>query len=221
MRIILIEDEERIASFVMKGLRAHGYEVDHVQTGGEGLRRAAAADVVILDLGLPDVDGLEVLRLLRASSEEVQVIVLTARGELRDRVEGLERGADDYITKPFAFDELLARIRARVRTLEQVERRVLRHGGLVMDLLTRTVTLAGTEVALSGREFELLQALLREPGRPVSRQELLSRVWGLDFDPRSNLVEVYVRYLRRKLGADRIVTVKGAGYRLGAPSGEP
>jgi DNA-binding response OmpR family regulator len=169
---------------------------------------------VILDLGLPDVDGLHVLSALREAREDVQVIVLTARRGVDDRVEGLEAGADDYLSKPFAFEELLARIRARVRTLERRDRSVLRWGSLEMDLLARGVSVEGRRVELSAREFELLEALLREPSATHTRESLLADVWGLTFDPRSNLVDVYVRYLRRKLGRDRIETVKGSGYRL-------
>jgi two-component system, OmpR family, response regulator len=216
MRILLVEDEDRIASFVTKGLAAHGYEVERVSTGADALRRAPEADLAILDLGLPDIDGLDVLTALRSTVTDLQVIVLTARGDVGDRVRGLERGADDYLSKPFAFEELLARIRARVRTLEQVDRRHLQHAGVRMDLLDRQVRVDGRRVELSGREFELLEAFLREPSRTLSRETLLSRVWGLEFDPRSNLVEVYVRYLRRKLGSGRIITVKGRGYRLAA-----
>jgi DNA-binding response OmpR family regulator len=214
MRVLLVEDEDRIASFVVKGLAAHGYEVERVSNGADALRRAPDADLAILDLGLPDIDGLDVLSALRSSAIDVQVIVLTARGDVDDRVRGLERGADDYLSKPFAFEELLARIRARVRTLEQGGRRQLAHHGVRMDLLRREVTVDGRRVELSAREFELLQAFLREPSQTLSRETLLSHVWGLEFDPRSNLVEVYVRYLRKKLGSGRIVTVKGLGYRL-------
>jgi DNA-binding response OmpR family regulator len=217
MNVLLVEDEERIASFLRKGLARHGYDVTVASTGREGIERAAAADVVILDLGLPDMDGLDVLSALRIAEVGAQVIVLTARGDVDDRVEGLERGADDYLAKPFAFEELLARIRARVRTLEERERRVLAHADVRMDLLRRRVTVEDVPVALSGREFALLEAFLRDPAAILSRSALLSRVWGLEFDPRSNLVEVYVRTLRKKLGADRIETVKGRGYRL-APS---
>jgi DNA-binding response OmpR family regulator len=214
MKILLVEDEARIASFVMKGLAAHGYEVEHVTTGADALRRVSETDVAILDLGLPDMDGLDLLPALRSSSTDVQVIVLTARGDVDDRVRGLELGADDYLSKPFAFEELLARVRARIRTLEQGERRQLAHAGVRMDLLRREVAVDGRRVELSAREFDLLQAFLREPARTLSRETLLSQVWGLEFDPRSNLVEVYVRYLRRKLGRGRILTVKGHGYRL-------
>ena len=214
MRILVVEDEQRIAAFIVKGLTRQGYEVEHVRTGHEALQRAGRCDVVILDLGLPDVDGLHVLTALRAAQEDVQVIVLTARSGVDDRVEGLEAGADDYLSKPFAFEELLARIRARVRTLEQRHRSVLRWGSLQMDLLARRVSVDGRRVDLSAREFALLEALLRRPSETHTRESLLANVWGLAFDPRSNLVDVYVRYLRRKLGRDRIQTVKGAGYRL-------
>jgi DNA-binding response OmpR family regulator len=217
MNVLLVEDEEGIVSFLRKGLSKHGYDVTVASTGREGIEQATGADVVILDLGLPDMDGLDVLSALRSAEVGAQVIVLTARGDVDDRVEGLERGADDYLAKPFAFEELLARIRARIRTLHEQERRVLAHADVRMDLLRRRVTVADVPVALSGREFALLEAFLRDPATILSRSALLSRVWDLEFDPRSNLVEVYVRTLRRKLGAERIETVKGRGYRL-APS---
>jgi two-component system copper resistance phosphate regulon response regulator CusR len=218
MKVLLVEDEERIVSFLRKGLSRHGYEVELAATGREALRRAGTADIVILDLGLPDMDGLDVLSALRTADVDAQVIVLTARGDVDDRVEGLERGADDYLAKPFAFEELLARIRARVRTLEERDRRVLYHADVRMDLLARRVTVADDPVDLSTREFAMLEAFLHDPSSVLSRPVLLSRVWGLEFDPQSNLVDVYVRTLRKKLGSHRIETVKGSGYRLAAPA---
>jgi two-component system copper resistance phosphate regulon response regulator CusR len=214
MKILLVEDEDRIVSFLRKGLSKHGYEVESTSTGREALERSRAADIVILDLGLPDMDGLEVLSAMRSADVDAQVIVLTARDGVDDRVEGLERGADDYLAKPFSFEELLARVRARIRTREGATRRTLQHGDIRMDLLARAVTVGERVVALSAREFAVLEAFLREPAAVLSRPALLSQVWGIDFDPRSNLVEVYVRMLRRKLGGDRIETVKGRGYRL-------
>jgi two-component system copper resistance phosphate regulon response regulator CusR len=214
MKVLLVEDEERIVSFLRKGLTKHGFDVALASTGREALEQAAAADIVILDLGLPDMDGLDVLSALRTADVDVQVIVLTARSDVDDRVEGLERGADDYLAKPFAFEELIARIRARVRSLEERQRRVLRHGDVRMDLMTRRVTVQEIPVELSAREFAVLEAFLHEPATVLSRPALLSRVWGLEFDPHSNVVEVYIRTLRKKLGADRIETVKGRGYRL-------
>jgi two-component system copper resistance phosphate regulon response regulator CusR len=212
VKVLLVEDEERIASFVVKGLAGSGYDVEHVETGAAAICRASAADVVVLDLGLPDMDGLEALRRMREDGVDTQVIVLTARGRLRDRVEGLEEGADDYLAKPFAFAELLARIRARLRAREGA-RSSLRVEGIEMNVLKRRVVVDGRRVELSGREFQLLEAFLRAPNQVLSRPQLLARVWELEFDPRSNIVEVYVRSLRRKVGRDRIQTVRG-GYRL-------
>jgi DNA-binding response OmpR family regulator len=218
VKILVVEDEERIATFLVKGLSREGYDLEHVKSGHDALERAGGSDLVILDLGLPDIDGLDVLTSLRAEREDVQVIVLTARDGVDDRVEGLEAGADDYLVKPFAFEELLARVRARVRAMDQQRPRILRWGAVRMDRLARRVTVDGRRIDLSAREFELLEAFLHRPSEIHTREALLASVWGLGFDPRSNLVDVYVRYLRRKLGPGRIETVKGSGYRL-APDG--
>ncbi|HEY7280563.1 MAG TPA: response regulator transcription factor [Actinomycetota bacterium] len=216
MRLLLVEDEDRIASFVHKGLVAHGYTVERVATGAEASTRAATRefDLLILDLGLPDVDGLDVLRGWRDRGIRTPVVILSARGEVRDRVEGLELGADDYLAKPFAFDELLARVRARLRPQPAGESTVVRFRDVELDLRTRRVTVGERSVDLAPREFSLLETFLRNPGQVLSREQLLSRVWGYDFDPQSNLVDVYVGYLRRKLGDGYIETVRGAGYRL-------
>jgi two-component system, OmpR family, response regulator len=220
VRLLLVEDEDRIASFVQKGLAAHGYTVERVATGAEASTRAAARefDLLILDLGLPDADGLDVLRGWRARGVDTPVLVLSARGEVRDRVEGLEVGADDYLTKPFAFDELLARVRARLRPQPTGDATVVRFRDVQLDLRTRRVTVGERSVELAPREFSLLETFLRNPGQVLSREQLLSRVWGYDFDPQSNLVDVYVGYLRRKLGDGYLETVRGAGYRLVAES---
>ena len=218
MKVLVVEDEEKIASFVVKGLAAAGYEAEHVATGTEAIERAHEADVMVLDLGLPDVDGIDVIRKIRERDLETQVIVLTARAELGDRVQGLELGADDYLVKPFAFEELLARIRARVRTIEQVERRHLHADGIRMDLLERTVSVDGRRVDLSTRQFELLEVFLRAGNGVLTRERILDQVWGLSFDPGTNIVDVYVGYLRRKIGQHRIETVRNQGYRL-APGG--
>jgi DNA-binding response OmpR family regulator len=216
MKLLVVEDEQRVASFLVKGLRAHGYGVEWVSTGRDALRRAADADVslVILDLGLPDLDGLEVLESLRERGATVPVLVLSARGRVFDRVKGLDLGADDYLAKPFAFEELLARIRANLRPRADVSPGVLRVGGISVDRLRREATVGGRTFSLSAREFALLQAFVGHPGQVLSRQELLSMAWGLDFDPGTNLVDVYVGYLRRKLGEALIETVRGSGYRL-------
>ncbi|HSL09961.1 MAG TPA: response regulator transcription factor [Actinomycetota bacterium] len=215
MKVLIVEDEERIASFLVKGLTGHGYDAVHASSGAEALARAAAADVILLDLGLPDADGLDVLEAIRRSSPDAQIIVVTARAEIGDRVEGLERGADDYLVKPFAFDELLARVRARVRALEVSERRAVSFAGIDLDLIDRRATVGERRIDLSAREFDVLRLLIAAGGEVVDRYELLSRVWGYeDFEPRSNPVEVYVSSLRKKVGRDRIETVRGHGYRL-------
>jgi two-component system copper resistance phosphate regulon response regulator CusR len=217
MRLLLVEDEDRIAAFVQKGLAAHGYTIERVATGREGVSRALSRefDLLVLDLGLPDMDGHDVLRTWRDRGVGVPVIILTARGEVGDRVEGLELGADDYLTKPFAFDELLARIRARLRRRDPEQAMVLEAGGLTLDLRTRRTRADGREVDLTAREFALLETFLRHAGQVLSRERLLSLVWGMEFDPGSNVVDVYVGHLRRKLGEGSIQTVRGMGYRLG------
>jgi two-component system, OmpR family, response regulator len=213
MKVLLIEDEDRIASFLDKGLRANGYEVERVATGEEGLALSAdGADLVLLDLGLPDVDGLEVLRRMRDAGITTPVVVLTARGDVADRVAGLELGADDYLPKPFAFDELVARIHARIRGAAATE---LAAGDVRLDLIGRRASRGDQEVELTERESRVLEAFMRTPGEVLPREQLLLDVWGIDFDPRSNLVDVYVGYLRRKLGSDLIETVRNAGYRFG------
>jgi len=215
MKLLVVEDEERIASFLVKGLRAQGYAVDRVATGTEALQATASGefDLVVLDLRLPDVDGLEVLRGLRRGRERIPVIILTARGEIGERVEGLDLGADDYLTKPFAFDELLARVRARLRGPGE-EAAVLQAGAVQLDLRTRRALVEGREVDLAAREFALLETFLRHPGQVLSREQLLSQVWGVSFDTTTNVVDVYVGYLRKKLGGNQISTVRGMGYRL-------
>jgi DNA-binding response OmpR family regulator len=216
VNLLVVEDEERIASFLAKGLRAHGYSVEWVTSGREALLRVTEADIslVILDLGLPDLDGLEVLEGLRERGATVPVLVLSARGRVDDRVKGLNLGADDYLAKPFAFEELLARIRANLRPRATVSPGVLRVGGIRVDVLQREVTIDGRPVSLSAREFSLLKAFVGHPLQVLSRQELLSMAWGMNFDPGTNLVDVYVGYLRRKLGEPVIETVRGAGYCL-------
>jgi DNA-binding response OmpR family regulator len=216
MKLLVIEDEERVASFIAKGLKAGGHAVLLARTGQQGLAMAAEPDLdaVVLDLGLPDIDGTEVLRRLRARDDTVPVLVLTARGEVGDRVRGLDLGADDYLIKPFAFDELLARLRARLRVRDRQDPVELRAGAVTLNLRTRRARVADREVDLSAREFALLEAFLRHPGQVLAREQLLSQVWGLAFDPESNVVDVYVRHLRRKLGDGVIATVRGMGYRL-------
>jgi len=215
-RILIVEDEARIVSFLEKGLRANGYATTAVGDGRDAvdMARDEDFDLVILDLGLPGLDGHEVLRQVRARGERFPVIVLTAKDSVEDTVAGLEGGADDYVTKPFQFEELLARIRARLRDESAPEATLLRVGGVTLDLRTRRATVDGRSVELTAREFVLAETLLRHPDQVLSRAQLLSHVWGYDFEPDSNIVEVYIRYLRRKLGAGTIETVRGMGYRF-------
>lgn len=215
-RVLIAEDEERIARFVEKGLRAAGFGVVVTGNGEQALEIARSGDVdlVLLDVGLPGLDGFEVLRRIREHTEKLPVIMLTARSGVSDTVAGLDGGANDYVPKPFRFDELLARIRSRLKDVEGGGTSVLRHDDLELDLRTRRVTVAGNRIDLSAREFALAEEFFRHPDQVLSREQLLSRVWGYDFDPGSNVVDVYVRYLRGKLGADRIETVRGMGYRF-------
>ena len=219
MNVLLVEDEDRIASFVEKALQRRGFDVRRVVTGGEALGAVSAdVDIVVLDLGLPDIDGLDVLRVLRKSWASLPVVILSARGDIDDRVVGLDLGADDYVPKPFAIDELVARIRARLRPQPDGTSTKLNVGDLELDLIAHRAHLTGKIVELTSREFALLEMLMRHAGQAVPRSDLLSNVWGLDFDPRSNLVDVYIRYLRRKVGDDRIQTVRGVGYRIVEPA---
>ena len=215
MRVLVVEDEDGIAAFLDKGLRAEGYAVQRASTGAEALDDSATGDVdiVVLDLGLPDIDGLHVLRRWRDQGMAAPVIVLTARDELDDRVRGLNLGADDYLSKPFDLEELLARLRARLRPSKGPSS-LLRAGNLEFDVLTRLVTQQGVVVDLTWRELALLEEFIRHPNQVLSRQRLMSRVWNLGFDAQSNVVDVYVGYLRRKLGEHVIETVRGSGYRL-------
>ena len=212
-RILIAEDEARLAAFLEKGLQANGFTTTTVADGvaASALARDADFDLLILDLGLPGRDGMEVLRDLRGRGERLPVVILSARDET---VEGLELGADDYMTKPFRFDELLARVRVRLRAEGTAEETVLRAGDLALDLRTRRAAVGGRTIELSAREFTMLEVFLRHAGQVLSREQLLSHVWGYDYDPGSNVVDVYVGYLRRKLGRDRIQTVRGMGYAL-------
>lgn len=216
-RILIVEDEERIASFVEKGLRANGFTTTVAPDGDMAYDYALSGgyDLVVLDIGLPGRDGFTVLRQLREARVTVPVIVLTARDSVRDTVAGLEGGADDWMTKPFRFEELLARVRLRLRTAAGApEVTVLRSGDLSLDLRTRRARSGTDTVDLTAREFVLLELFLRHPGQVLAREQILSHVWGYDFDPGSNIVDVYVRALRKKLGAGAVETVRGMGYRL-------
>ncbi len=216
-RVLIVEDETRIASFLVKGLRSHGFASEVVGTAEEGLARALSGDfsIVILDIGLPDRDGFWLLSELRRRDQALPVVILTARDTVADTVAGFEGGANDYMTKPFKFEELLARIRARLHD----SRRALREprlevAGVTLDLRSRSVTVDGREVELSAREFALAELFFRHPGQVLSRAQILNDVWGYDFDPGSNVVDVYVGYLRKKLGAGAITAVRRMGYRL-------
>ncbi len=215
-RVLVVDDTERITAFIEKGLRKHGFTTVAAHDGASAIQLARDDDfdLMILDVGLPHCDGFEVLDQIRGRGERLPVIMLTARDELDATVTGLEAGADDYMTKPFRFDELLARIRVRLRSAGTVTEPVLRAGGVALDLRTRNATVGGEEIALSSREFALAQLLMDHVGAVLSREQILDRVWGYDYDGGSNVVEVYIRYLRRKLGAEVIETIRGSGYRF-------
>lgn len=218
MRHILIaEDDPHITSFVTRGLLAAGYGTTAAPDGETALilARSGSFDLVLLDIGLPGIDGFTVLSQLRGEGVTVPVIVLTARDSVIDTVRGLEGGANDYVTKPFQFAELLARVRIRIGDGEQRQiGPVLSHEDLTLDVRARRVTVGEEAADLTAREFDLLEVLLQHPGQVLTRDQLIGHVWGMDFDPASNVVDVYVRALRSKIGADRIETVRGAGYRL-------
>lgn len=215
MRVLVAEDERLLADTIADGLRRHAMAVDVTYDGDAALERLAVNDydVLVLDRDLPIVAGDEVCTTVVDSGADTRILMLTAAGALPQRLAGLGLGADDYLTKPFAFDELLARIRARLRPRGD-HGAVLRVGDLKLDTRTRKAIAAGREVDLSAREFALLETFMRHPGQVLSRAQLLSRVWGFDFDPGTNLVDVYVGYLRRKLGSGLLETVRGSGYRL-------
>ncbi len=218
-RILIVEDEERIASFVAKGLKAEGFTATVVGDGVTGLDYAVTGefDLVVLDIGLPGMDGFAVLDRLKVERPALPVIVLTARDSVTDTVAALEGGAADYMAKPFTFGELIARVRLRLRAQgEPAPVDELTAGDVRLDLRRRRAFVADREVELSARELTLAEVLLRNRGLVMSREQLLSQVWGYDFDPGSNVVDVYVGYLRKKLGAGLVTTVRGLGYRVDA-----
>jgi DNA-binding response OmpR family regulator len=220
MRILVVEDEPAIAEFVESGLRADGYAVTCAHDGETGEHEAMTGDfaLVVLDVLLPRKSGLEVLDAIRIRKPELPVILLTARGETEEKVEGLDRGASDYVVKPFSLEELLARVRAHLRSPNQRQAAGLEAGNIRLDFRTRRVERNGREVHLTTREFELLAYLMRHPNQVLSRSQILNAVWGYDYDPGTNVLEVYVGYLRKKLasedGSEQIETVRNAGYRL-------
>ncbi|NJP99188.1 response regulator transcription factor [Streptomyces zingiberis] len=221
MRVLVVEDDPGIADLLVRGLERAGYAAGSVSGGHQALTAAPEPDVVLLDLGLPDLDGVEVCRRLRRRSDVV-IIVITARGEEGDRVAALDEGADDYLVKPFGLPELLARIRAVLRRARPVgaPEELLRHGPLSVDLRTRKVAVGGREVPLTPKEFSLLETLATDPGRVVTRQEILERAWDAHWYGPTKVLDVHVAALRRKLGVPGLVeTVYGRGFRLGAVTG--
>jgi heavy metal response regulator len=222
MRILVVEDEKRIADFLTRGLQGAGYAVDSAPDGGTALNRVGATDydLVILDLMLPDLDGLKVLERIRARKSGPPVLILSARGAVDDRVKGLETGADDYLTKPFAFVELLARVRALLRRGQPAPER-LQVADLVVDVMRRKVTRDGESIELAPKEFGILEYMMRNKGRPLSRTMIVEHVWDMDYDGLTNIVDVYIRHLRSKIDdryqAKLIQTVRGIGYMIEAP----
>lgn len=216
MRVLLVEDDPMIGESVRKGLQQDGFAVDWVRDGAsaEAAWHANPFDLMLLDLGLPRKDGLDVLRALRRAKQDLPVLIVTARDAVRDRVAGLDAGADDYLVKPFDLDELAARIRALLRRRGGRADPLMRHGDLVLNPATKEVSLAGEPVSLSPREFALLEALLDRPGAVLSRAQLEERIYGWDDAVESNAVEVHIHALRRKLGTEFIRNVRGVGYRL-------
>lgn len=218
-RILIAEDEPRIVAFLEKGLRANGFTTAVAGSAREAIDRVQSSefDLLILDLGLPDSDGLTVVEELRGQGEDLPIIILTARDGIGDKVCGLESGADDYVTKPFRFEELLARVRVRLRNQRSTPVKddlLLSVGNVVLDVRTRLASVGDRAIELSAREFTMVEAFLRHPGQVLSREQLLNHIWGYDYDPGSNIVDVYVGYLRKKFGGDFIETVRGVGYRL-------
>ena len=216
MKILLVEDEKKVVSFIRNGLRSEGFTVDTAQDGEEGLFKALEGnfDLIILDLMLPKMDGISVCQKLRAQAKNTPIIMLTAKDEVDDRVKGLEAGADDYLTKPFSFAELLARIKALSRRGREVKSEILNWADIRLNPDRMEVTKKGKAVNLSATEFKLLKYFMQNPGRVLSKAMILENIWGYDFDPESNIVDVYIKYLRDKVGKNLIQTVRGIGYKL-------
>jgi two-component system copper resistance phosphate regulon response regulator CusR len=222
VRLLVVEDEKKVARFIKQGLEEEGYAVDVAHDGEEGLRMGLdrVHDLIILDISLPRMDGLQVLRNLRQEKVGKPVLLLTVRATVEDKVLGLDAGADDYLTKPFAFQELVARIRALLRRTGESGSSLLRYADLTLDPARRAVFRGETKIDLTAREFALLEFFLRNPERVLSRTMILDHVWDYDFDPETNVIDVYVNYLRKKIDSDRSIklihTVRGAGYVLKA-----
>jgi DNA-binding response OmpR family regulator len=216
VNVLVVQDDARIASFIKRGLEAEGFAVQTASDGADGLRLTESCDfdLIILDLLLPSVTGEEVLTRLRETGSDVPVIILTAKDAISDRVTNLDAGADDYVTKPFSLSELVARVRARLRSSEQTVSTTISHGRVTIDVLARKALIEGRSVDLTSREFALLETLMHHPGQVLSQPQLIDQVWGYDHDTRSNVVEVYVGYLRKKLASEVVETVRGAGYRF-------
>ena len=218
-QILIVEDEARIASFISKGLKAKGYNPTIAEDADTGLNLPLGRqfDLALLDLGLPGQNGMEVLEAWRGQGINFPVIILTARDDVMDKVAGLKGGADDYVTKPFSFAELLARIEVRLRnsnSQQNIDKMQIQRGNMTLDLRTRKITVDDAEIELPAREFTMAEVFFRHPGQVMTRQQLLDLVWGYDYDPGSNIVDVYIGYLRKKLSNNCIETVRGMGYRL-------
>jgi two-component system, OmpR family, response regulator QseB len=218
-RILIVEDEPKIAAFIEKGLRSHGFITATAADAKNALMMAIDGefDLMILDLGLPGKDGLQILEELRGQGEVLPIIILSGRDDIQTKIAGFEGGADDYLTKPFSFEELLVRLRVRLRGRDDrtnSDETVLKIKNVTLDLRTRKVKVGDRTIELPAREFTLAETFFRHPGQVMSREQLLDRVWGYDYDPGSNIVDVYVGYLRKKLGSNLIETVRGMGYRL-------
>ena len=219
-QILIVEDEARIAAFIAKGLKAKGYSTTIAEDANTALNMPFnyQFDLALLDLGLPGKDGLEVLEAWRGQGIDFPVIILTARDDVMDKVAGLKGGADDYVTKPFSFAELLARIEVRLKnsngSQQKQNKMQIKRGNMTLDLRTRKVLIGDREIELPAREFTMAEVFFRHPGQVMTRQQLLDLVWGYDYDPGSNIVDVYVGYLRKKLGSETIKTVRSIGYQL-------
>ncbi len=220
MRVLVVEDQERINSFICKGLKEQGFVVDTTDNGDDGYALAITEpyDAIVLDIMLPGRDGLSILKNLRKKDNAVPVILLTARAELDERIEGLNLGADDYLTKPFYIEELIARLHTVVRRASGEPSHLLKADDLIMDLVQHSVRRGGEEIHLSMREFSLLEFLMRSPGRVLSRMQICEHVWNYNFDPDTNLVDVYIQRIRKKIDKDfdskLVETVRGVGYRI-------